>query len=920
MKKRLLAGSIFLLCLTRPAPAQAPRSVLTGIISAADSLADKLAIEKLYLQTDKPSYSAGDTLWFKAYLCDAGYFNAKSGLLYVEIANDSNKLIKRLLLPVCDGLALGQIPLEKDMPQGGYILRAYTNWMRNFGEDLVFKKHFSIDETRGKDWLIDYSARTAKDRDKENTQLQLKFYELDKVPVMKREMRVMLTDGRTDWSKKEIETDSDGAMNINFDLPEKVNAKNIFLYIQDPRKGEGERKLILPVILNRPEDIDLQFMPEGGELVAGIPAYMAFKAINEDSRGASVAGKVYDSKAREVAVFSSAHRGIGAFDFLPEAGETYTASIGLPDGSTKSYPLPAVKNAGTTLKVINPLQGDSLEVDLSCRPRPAADGDICFLIGEARGKVCYGAWLNFSQGDVRLMISKRVFPSGIVRFILSRADKIPLNERIVFIDHHDQLAIRISENKEWYRQRDSVAINIKVTDKAGQPVQGNFSLAVTDNGQVRTDSIAGGSILTHMLLSTDLRGAVEDPGYYFQGGGNEVSWRDLDHLLLAQGWVGYDWNVYTSSAIRLNYPVEEEFLVKGRVLNAFNKPVIHTRVSLLSRKPTLLLDTVTNELGAFVFKGIFPSETMTFFIQARNKKAKSSNVEIEMDEFKPTVFTPVRECVMPWYVNIDTGRLSAIKRSSQLKKDETRITGRDVLPEVVVKGKRVIKDSKNLNGPGEADLLIDEHELEKAGKTTLGDLLRKNIPGFRLSISKAGARYYSINTKVVHLVIDGINIEFIMPEGIEPADYFNQYLDYYGAEDIKGIECMQSQRYVVNYMIGFLGPLSSPDNHAFIEITTRGGKGPFLTKTAGTLLYKPMAFTLPKAFYSPKYTPDSKADMTDIRRTIFWKPDIVTDKNGQATVSFYTADNPGSYSMILEGCDMEGNLGAMRATLYVRNP
>ena len=81
-----------------------------------------------------------------------------------------------------------------------------------------------------------------------------------------------------------------------------------------------------------------------------------------------------------------------------------------------------------------------------------------------------------------------------------------------------------------------------------------------------------------------------------------------------------------------------------------------------------------------------------------------------------------------------------------------------------------------------------------------------------------------------------------------------------------------------------------------------------------------MPFTLPKAFYSPKYTPDSKADMTDIRSTICWKPDIATDKDGHATVTFYTADNPGSYSLILEGADMSGNLGATRTTLNVRNP
>jgi hypothetical protein len=935
MKKYLLAGILF--CLVRPSSAQSRRSIITGIISATDSLNAKLGIEKLYVQTDKASYNAGDTLWFRAYLCNAGFFTAKSGLLYVEISNDSNRLIKRLLLPVEAGLASGQLPLSKEMPQGGYMLRAYTNWMRNFGEDLVFEKHFSIDDARDKDWLIDYSVRTVKDK----TQLRLKFSGLDTVPVARREIRIMLSDGRRDWSKKVAETDANGMMNIDFDLPEKVNAATISLRLQDLH--EGERKLTFPVLLNRPEDIDLQFMPEGGELVAGIPAHLAFKAIDVHGRGVSVTGKVYDSRGSEVAVFASAHRGIGVFDLLPAAGETYSARIDLPDGSARTYPLPAVKNAGTTLQVINPFQSDSLEVDLSCRPAPptltslhtpmptptlasapastpAAGGDTCFLLGEARGKVCYGAWVDFRRGNVKLLIPKNAFPSGIARFVLSRANGLPLNERLVFIDHHDNLAIHIRANKDWYRQRDSVALHIEVTDKTGQPVQGHFSLAVTDNGQVRTDSIAGGSLLTHLLLTAELSGTVEDPGYYFPPTADKTIWRDLDQLLLAQGWVGYNWNAYVQGANPFNFPVEKAFLVRGKVSNAFNKPVAHTEVTLLSRKPLMLLDAVTNERGDFVFTGISPSDTMTFFLQARNRKGKSSNVEVGVDEFKPPVFAPVRDPLTPWYVNVDTGSLWVINRNARLKKDEARITGEDMLQAVVVKARRVIVGSKNLNGPGEADLLIGEGELEKAGKTTLGDLLQKDFPGFRLSVSKQGARYYSINAKVVHLVIDGTNIEFLMPEGIQQADYFKQYLDYYTAEDIKGIELMESQRYVVNYMTGFLGPFSSPDAHAFIEITTRGGQGPFLTKTAGTLVYRPMGFTLAKAFYSPKYAPDSKADMTDIRSTIFWEPDIRTDKDGQATVKFYTADNPGSYSLILEGCDMQGGLGAMRTTLFVRNP
>lgn len=897
-----------------------PKTSISKIMSSVNTFTNNLAIEKLYLQTDKPYYVAGDTLWFKVYLFDASYFNAsaKSGVLYVEIANDSNRVMKRIMLPVYSGLTFGNITLDgKEMPQGGYLLRAYTNWMRNFGEDYIFKKHFYLNNTTDKDWLINYNAQLVKDAGRDKIKMGLKFNQFDELPVGLREMQMRVTEGRKTWFKNDVQTGIDGLLDVNFDLPEKANPKNLSLQIQDMRKGEGNRKLLVPVILNRPENIDLQFMPEGGNLVAGLPAHIAFKAINEDGRGTNVSGKIYNSKAQEIAAFSSTHKGIGTFDLLPQAGEIYSAKIKLPGGLYKTYPLPGIKSSGTALQINNPFQSDSIEINLNATADIVAAGNIYYLIGQARGIVCYGAAFNFNKGAVKISVSKKTFPSGIARFTLIGPDKNALNERILFIDHDDNLNIQLSSNKTLYRQRDSVALSIKVSDKNGAPVQGSFSLAVTDDGQVNTDSITGGSIITQMLLTADLKGNIEDPGYYLQTATNAKKWQDAGQLLLAQGWVGYDWNEVFKPAKTFAYAAEPEFIVKGRVTNVFNKPVARSGVNLFSKRPVLLLDTITNDKGTFIFKGVFPADTAVFFIQARNKKGKSFNVGIEMDEFKPPVFTATDERILPWYVNIDTGRLVSINKQIQLKKDLERTTGAIVLKEVVIKAKRIIKDSKNLNGPGEADLIIDEQELEKAGRTTLGDLLGKRVKGFGYRADKSGQFYYSINTMALHLIIDGMNTEFFRPEGISLYEYFKQYLDYYDAEEIKGIEVMYSGRYQMRYSSEYLDSMAKPFEHAFIEITTRGGRGPFVKKSVGTYIYRPMPFTLPKKFYSPKYPSGSTAGRTDIRSTIYWKPNIVTDKDGKATATFYTSDNPGRYSLIIEGSDMQGNLGAKRGQILV---
>jgi hypothetical protein len=914
---------IVLLCgiTARTLAQDSAKARLNQIFSTVNGFYAIKAVEKLYLHTDKASYSIGDTLRFKAYLLQASSLSAstQSGVLYIEIANDSNRVMKRTMLPLYGGLGYGQITLDdREMPQGEYMIRAYTNWQRNFGEDYIFKKHFFIGQPGNKDWLVNYNARTLPGADKNQVQLNLRINQFNLTPVMLRKLQLSINDGRRTWLKNDAETDLSGQLAINFDLPEKAESKHLSLLIQDLRKGETDRKILMPLILNRPDHIDLQFMPEGGYLVAGLPARIALKAINEDGYGVNLLGEIQDSKQKQVAVFSTTHKGIGAFYLVPQAGEVYTARVQLPDGLYKNYPLPVVKPSGITLRINNRFKSDSLDVFITATPDVSALGKTIYLIGHARGTICYGASLRISGGWGRIIISKKDFPSGVAHFTLTDQDKNAISERIVFIDHNDNLNVRMSTHKADYKQRDSVALNIQVTDAGGAPVQGSFSLAVTDNVQTKADSLTNNSIVTQMLLTADLKGTVEDPGYYYHCASDSTKWQNLDNLLLAQGWVGYNWNDAFNAPKPLAYPAEPEFVITGRVTNAFNKPVANSGVTLFSKKPVMFADTVTNARGVFTFKGIMPTDTAIYFLQARNKKGKSFNVGIEIDEFKPPVFTMPAQRLVPWYVNIDTPSLLALKKQVILQDKYEKLTGANLLKDVVIRSKRIVKGSKNLNGAGQADLIIDEAELEKAGRTTLGDLLRKRAKGFGFKANKDGEFYYHIFGQLLHLVIDGVNTDFFMPEGASRYEFLNEYFEYYDAEEIKGIEVMSNPSYASRYAIAFLDPRESPFAHSFIEVTTRSGHGPFVKKAVGAYMFRPMPSILAKQFYAPKYKPGSIPNMTDIRSTIHWEPNIVTDKDGIATISFYTADNPGTYTLILEGADMAGNVGAARGTLTVK--
>ncbi len=227
---------------------------------------------------------------------------------------------------------------------------------------------------------------------------------------------------------------------------------------------------------------------------------------------------------------------MGSFDLTVKAGESYIAKVKLPGGLIREYPLPVVKSTGTILRVKNEMENDSVEVIAGSSAQ--ADSNY-FLLGEARGVVCYAAVINFSQHDlIKRKIAKSLFPTGITHFILMATNEQVLNERLVFIDHQDNLNIQITGNKPVYASRDSIGLQLLVTDKAGNPVSANFSMAVTEDAQVKTDTANNDNILTRLLLTSDLKGYVEEPSYYFKH--TQTAWHALDNLLLTQGWVNYE--------------------------------------------------------------------------------------------------------------------------------------------------------------------------------------------------------------------------------------------------------------------------------------------------------------------------------------------------------------------------------------------
>ncbi len=865
--------------------------------------------EKLFIHYDKPFYTINDTIWLKGYLLTASEHvgSDSSRIAYVEVVNADGEIMKRISTPCFDGNFFSNIALPADdFKQGNYLLRGYTNWMRNFGDSLFFESRFKIVDPSAGEWAIAF-----KQLQFQNNRLSLaaNLKNKDNQTMSNRRITIRLRSNKKDLYRARMVTDYSGNLYMDTLLTNTAGNKDLVFEIYD----KNNLLMQVPVKANDKQYIDLQFLPEGGTFIAGKEQKLGFKALNMYGKGVDVKGVIKDSKGIEVRAFASVFKGMGIVSFTPRVNEVYTAF--LENGA--SFQLPTPQPSGTVLRVAD--DGDSLIIKVEA----SADlsGNKFFILASMKG-------LAHARGRLKtpyeLKIAKTVFSSGVVHITLFDEAGRPVNERSVFIWHDDALKLSLSPHKPEYGIKDSVQLTLKVSDKNNVFIPGHFSMAVIDSSQVKATENAE-NLLSYMLMSSDLKGSIEDPGYYIKNPQSAAT----DALMLTQGWVSYNWN-YDNWA----YAHETAFAVTGKVSNMFNKPFKNSSVTLFGKqgwRDAFLMDTVTNDEGIFTFANFpeFTNDSVSLVIRALNKKGKAFNVGIDLEP--PTFPTYNSEKLALPADNILFDTITKQYINTQAKMIEQLKAEGNVLKEVVVTSKVRIPGSKNLNSDGGADETISEKVLDKMPKETLLDALKKTVTGFYMkAMPKTHEWAYFINSNVVRFIIDGVDLHFFFDTTTRASlnDYvffLDTYLKYFSAEDIKGIEVMNRPKYNSAYKSSYLTPAeminSSPVtvDFSFIEITTKTGQGPFVKKTPGLYLYKPLAPVFGKQFYSPKYaSPEDKTLFPDMRSTVYWNPEVVTNDKGEATVSFYTSESKSGCTIVVQGVGFNGGMGVLNMPLNVR--
>ncbi|MFP5082029.1 TonB-dependent receptor [Pedobacter sp. JCM 36344] len=853
--------------------------------------------EKVYLHFDKPYYAVGDDIWFKAYVINVQTSRPSqiSGALYVELLNEKDSVKQLLKLPLVSGIGVGDFKLSESFVEGNYRIRAYTQWMRNAGTDFFFDKTIKV----GNSWSNKVFTNASYTFEKKNTAQQvnalIKFSDKDGKPYASADLTYDVQLSFRSILKGKATTNAAGEVDLSF-----LNAQPAIY-----KSGRITATLTLPdgkkvtkdiLIKSTANEVDVQFFPEGGNLVQELPSKAGFKAMNSSGLGEDVTGTIIDNEGQEVNTLESTHLGMGHFVINPQPGKVYSAKIKFKDGSEKSFELPKALPQGYVVSAVNTAENIQLKIMIS---QGLLNKGELKLVTQHNGNVYFSTRSSSSKPVISTVIKKEDLPSGIIQLTLFDGENKPVCERLVFVNNDaDKITTTIKTEKESYSPREKVIVDLSAQFQT-KLVQGSFSVAVSNTKSVTPDELNESNIFTTLLLTADLIGYVEKPNYYLNNNNAETR-GDVDNLMLTQGWRRIIWNnVINNLSPNIRYQPEKSLVVSGAIATTGGKMIPKTKVSLFSTSGGFLsIDTLTDDNGKFNFDGLSFRDSTKFIVQARTLKGKR-NVDFMMNVVSGEIVTKNKNTgdvivnvndALSGYLQQSKNYFDELTRRGQLERSIT-------LKEVKIQEKKAkVQNSSNLNGSGGADAVINADQLQTC--VTLSQCLQGRVAGlmFRNGIPSLMRN----NGAPMQVIVDGMFMEPSFLDNIVPAD-------------VETVEILKSIIYTSIYG-------SRGGGGVLIVTTKRGGNNNYGASkyVEGITTFVPKGYYVSREFYTPKYSPESTDSAPDFRTTIYWNPLIATNENGKAQFSYYCSDEPGIHRIVIEGIDMFGNLSRAVYTYTVK--
>uniref|UniRef100_UPI0040566649 hypothetical protein n=1 Tax=Alistipes sp. TaxID=1872444 RepID=UPI0040566649 len=852
--------------------------------------------EKLYLVTDKPYYSAGDKIFFSAFLVNATYFQntTDTRYIYVELIDATGNAVECMRVQGSGGRFHNAIALSTKITPGKYTLRAYSKWQTNFDKELLFSKIIDIGN------YIDDAVRTKISYEFDKTGRVVAIVEVTNnhfAPIPQNAVEYSLNiDGKT--TNHMTQTDANGLFRFSF-RPSANNSDCIRLHI-NANGRKLDRKVQLPSF---EDDFSVKFMPEGGNLIQGIEQVVAFKAVGVDGHAVNVNGVIRTKSGEEVCTINSKHDGMGKFLLTAQPEESYIATLTTDNGVSRSFTLPTAATTGCAIRITPDVDNRLLLKVTTTEDLPV---QRLVAIVQSRGIVNYVVE-NLTHA-LRIPLDK--LRSGVANVsIVDKATRTVIAQRLFFVRGPIAKAT-ITPSVKKFSPRELVNIDFAIKNSKGTPIKGDFVASVVDDALLKKSSQAD-NILSYLLLNSDLKGHIENPTYYFEGE-DAVRNENLDLVMLTHGWRRYSINnILAGKKPVLRHQFESEQYISGRVAEAVGK-ARNTSVMIFRNKKEYLGVHPLNKTNRFHITGIDSPDTTIYVLQALNRDGSSNRVRIKVD---PYIYPKMPFISREVFQNTKTPSLTEeyMMRSKQTYFEDGGIPVIDIdAVEIVAKRTESYEYSAALNdfNTVSGDMTRFSSIFDALQRFKQLEIVGNNVyvNSSKMSSSPADATSNNPDASddsapdVPDTTVD-VNMED--KEDLMPAVYVNgQQMDM-NVIDAYPMSEVISVSYLDKFESMAAG-MSSETGTIVLHVRNIDAREKLLIKSMAEIIVP--GYATPTEFYAPDYSVKNDRSKRDNRTTIAWVPSLQSNSLGDASISFWTADRPSNYRIAIEGITSEGEL------------
>jgi hypothetical protein len=630
---------------------------------------------------------------------------------------------------------------------------------------------------------------------------------------------------------------------------------------------------------------DIQFFPEGGNLVQNIQSKLAFRVTDSYGQGLDFEGILLDKAGDSILTFHPRHFGLGSFLITPQPGQSYRALIRFPNGEEVTRDLPSVYTEGYVMSLAKRSEG---QINVVVRISPGQDAGSIYLFVHGSNSVMPVKTGTLTNERAEFLINTAELEDGISQFTVFNKLNQPVCERLYFKYPEKKLSISATTNPE-YGIRQKIDVDLSISEVSGKPDPADLSMAV-----YRIDSLQDvdeNNIRNYLYLTSEL-GVFESPDYYFQDDGKDRE-ADMENLILTHGWRRFNWkNIIPLKPLTIEFaPEYNGHIIHGILVNSKTgvpTPRVDAYISVPSSRAQFR-QTTSDEKGRVKFEAYDFYGSQELIVQTNPIQDSIYHIDIE------NPFSPKFSAYVPPDFPIPLKNSSALNDEhihQQVQKlyDGAKLSQFD-MQYVDTNPFYIVPDEK---------YLLDDY----ARFQTMEEVLREYVHSLNVVRRKNNFQLFLFNRPENSLFPDE---PLILIDGV-PFFYTNELIQQDPLK-IKRLDLINRQ-----YALGY------HTYEGIINLTTYHGDldGIVLNPHAVVLDYP--GIPEKREFFAPQYLTEEQINsrMPDYRTLLYWSPEISFDANQKKQISFYSSDLPGKYVLVVQGLSKQGLPGTQEVFFNVK--